>query len=135
MARVVGIGGVFFHSKDPKKLGAWYRKHLGVDVQAWGGAVFPWESPKPGGRQRFTVWSPFADTKDFAPSKLPYMLNFIVDDLDGLMKKLRRAKARVDKKPIDENEFGRFAWVFDPEGRKLELWEPPRVPKGKAKRR
>lgn len=134
MAHVVGIGGVFFHSKDPAKLGAWYRKHLGFDVQDWGGAMFPWEAPKPGGRQRFTLWSPFADTKYFAPSKAPYMLNFIVDDLDALLKKLRRAKVRFDKKPIAEGEFGRFAWVFDPEGRKLELWEPPRVPKRKARR-
>lgn len=127
MAKVIGIGGVFFTSKDPKKLGAWYRKHLGVDVESWGGAVFQWSQERKSPRQAFTVWSPFpADTTYFAPSKLPYLLNFVVDDLDGLLKKLRRAKVRIDEKPVEASEFGRFAWVFDPEGRKLELWEPPK---------
>lgn len=130
MAKVVGIGGVFFKSKDPKKLGAWYRKHLGVDVQPWGGAVFPWKAAKPSGRQRFTVWSPFAaDTKYFAPAREPYMVNFIVDDLDALLAQLRRARVKIDPKPMEQSELGRFAWIFDPEGRKLELWEPPREPK------
>ena len=125
MARVLGIGGFFFTSKNPKTLGAWYRKHLGVKVEAWGGAMFPWDVKS--SRQAFTVWSPFpADTKHFGPSKHPYMVNFIVDDLNALLKKLKRAKVRLDKKGVEESEFGRFAWVFDPEGRKLELWEPPK---------
>lgn len=124
MAKVIGVGGVFFKSKNPKKLGAWYQKHLGLDVQAWGGAVFPWDAKTKAERQ--TVWSPFpADTKYFAPSREPYMLNFIVDDLDALLKKLRRGRVKVDPKGVEASEFGRFAWVVDPEGRKLELWEPP----------
>ncbi len=126
MAKVIGVGGIFFKSKNGKKLGAWYKKHLGVDVQAWGGATFQWEEKPASKHQRFTVWSPFAaDTKHFAPSREPYMINFIVDDLDGLLKKLRKAKAKVDKKGIEASEYGRFAWVMDPEGRRLELWEPP----------
>ena len=129
MARVIGIGGVFFKSQDPKKLGAWYRKHLGIDVQDWGGAMFPWKEPKDSGRERFTLWSPFdAKTKRFAPSKLPYMLNLVVDDLDALVKKLRRARVAIDPKGIEASDFGRFAWVQDPDGRRLELWEPPRRP-------
>ena len=133
MARVVGIGGVFFKAKNPKKLAQWYQKHLGVPVEAWGGAAFPWAEERTSRSQRFTVWSPFAaDTRYFAPSKAPYMVNFIVDDLDALLKKLRRARVRIDKKPVEASEFGRFAWVFDPEGRKLELWEPP--PKRRARR-
>jgi len=125
MARVLGIGGFFFTSKNPKKLGAWYRKHLGVNVEGWGGAMFPWDVKS--SRQAYTVWSPFPpNTKYFAPSKLPYMLNLVVDDLGALVTKLKRAKVRFDKKPMEENDFGRFAWVFDPDGRKLELWEPPK---------
>ena len=126
MAKVIGVGGIFFKSKDGKKLGAWYRKNLGVDVQAWGGAVFPWEEKPSSAHQRFTVWNPFAkDTKHFAPSREPYMINFIVDDLDALMKKLRKARVKIDAKGIEASEYGRFAWVMDPDGRKLELWEPP----------
>ena len=126
MAKVIGIGGVFFKSKNGKKLGAWYRKNLGVDVQAWGGAAFQWEERPKTTHQRFTVWNPFpADTRYFAPSREPYMINFIVDDLGALLKKLRRARVKIDAKGIEASEYGRFAWVMDPEGRKLELWEPP----------
>jgi len=132
MAKVLGVGGVFFKSKNPKKLGAWYRKHLGFDVQPWGGATFDWETKSP--NQRVTVWSPFSeDTTHFAPSDAPYMLNFIVDDLEALVKQLRKARVKVDAKGIEASEYGRFAWVMDPEGRKLELWEPPRKARGKKK--
>ena len=100
MAKVIGVGGIFFKSKDGKKLGAWYRKNLGVDVQAWGGAVFPWEEKPSSAHQRFTVWNPFAkDTKHFAPSREPYMINFIVDDLGALIAKLRKARVKIDANP------------------------------------
>ena len=126
MAKVIGVGGIFFKSKNGKKLGAWYRKNLGVDVQAWGGAAFSWEEKPKSAHERFTVWSPFAsDTKHFAPSRESYMINYIVDDLDALLKKLRKARVKIDAKGIEASEYGRFAWVMDPEGRKLELWEPP----------
>ena len=126
MAKVIGVGGIFFKSKNPKKLGAWYRKNLGVDVQAWGGAAFSWEEEPKSARERSTVWSPFAaDTRHFAPSRERYMVNYIVDDLDALVKKLRKARVKIDAKGIEDSEYGRFAWAIDPEGRKLELWEPP----------
>ena len=135
MAKVLGIGGVFFKSKSPKKLGAWYRKHLGVEVADWGGAQFAWEQTPRSKRQRFTVWSPFAaDTRHFAPSREPYMINFIVDDLDGIVARLLKARIEIDERGIELSEYGRFAWVMDPEGRKLELWEPPmRTPKRRAR--
>ncbi len=126
MAKVIGVGGVFFKSSNAKKLGAWYKKNLGVDVQDWGGASFQWEEKPASAHQRFTVWSPFPkDTKFFAPSREPYMINFIVDDLDGVVKRLAKARIKIDPKGIEASEFGRFAWVVDPDGRKLELWEPP----------
>ncbi|MBL8958073.1 MAG: VOC family protein [Myxococcaceae bacterium] len=124
MAKVLGLGGFFFKSKNPKKLGAWYRKNLGFDVLPWGGAVFQWDVKSK--NQRFTVWSPFDEkTRHFAPSKAPYMVNLVVDDLEALIAKLTKAKAKIDKRGIETSEYGRFAWVMDPEGRKLELWEPP----------
>ena len=126
MAKVIGVGGVFFKSKNPKKLGAWYRKNLGVEIQDWGGGVFQWEEKPKSAHQRFTVWSPFdAKTKHFAPSREPYMINYIIDDLGALMKKLKKARVKIDAKGIEASEYGRFAWIIDPEGRKLELWEPP----------
>ena len=77
------------------------------------------------------VWSPFAaDTKHFAPSRESFMINFIVDDLDAVLRRLKKGKVKVDPKGIEASEYGRFAWVMDPEGRKLELWEPP-LRKGK----
>jgi catechol 2,3-dioxygenase-like lactoylglutathione lyase family enzyme len=124
MAKVLGVGGIFFKSKNPKKLGAWYRKHLGFEIQPWGGAVFEWETKSP--HQRFTVWSPFPEHSDqFKPSTEPFMVNLIVDDLEALVKKLRKARVKIDARGVEASEFGRFAWVMDPEGRKLELWEPP----------
>ena len=126
MAKVIGVGGVFFKSKNGKKLGAWYRKHLGVDVEDWGGAAFQWEEKPTSRHQRFTVWSPFAaDTDHFKPSREPYMINFIVDDLEAVVKRLKKGKVKIDPKGVEASEYGRFAWVMDPEGRKLELWEPP----------
>ena len=130
MAKVLGIGGVFFKAKNPKKLGAWYRKNLGFEVQPWGGATFEWDAKSP--THRTTVWTPFPENTDqFAPSSEPYMLNFIVDDLEALMKKLRKARVKIDARGIEASEYGRFAWIIDPEGRKLELWEPPRKARGK----
>lgn len=120
MAKVTGIGGVFFKSPDPKGLAAWYREHLGLDIESWGGVTFPWSDP--GG---FTVWSPFAeDTAYFDPSDRPFMVNFRVDDLDGILEHLRDAGVEVDDR-IGEYDYGRFGWFLDPEGTRIELWEPP----------
>ena len=135
MAKVLGVGGIFFKSKSPRKLAAWYQKHLGVDVASWGGAQFQWEQPK-SARERFTVWSPFPeDTKYFAPSREKFMINLVVDDLDGVIARLLKARIQIDPKGVEVSDFGRFAWVMDPDGRLLALWEPPLKPKKKAKKK
>ena len=128
MARVTGIGGIFFKARDPQALREWYRKHLGVDVQEWGGAVFRWhdeKAPQPGGA---TAWNIFPATSDyFDPSKAPFMVNYRVADLAALLAALRAEGCAVDEK-TDTSEFGKFGWVMDPEGNRVELWEPPSGP-------
>ena len=119
--RVTWVGGVFLKAKDPATLSAWYRDMLGVPVQSWGGAAF--ESKDEG--EVTTAWSLFPMTsKKFDPSTAPFMVNYRVNDLHGLLAKLRAAKCLVDEK-VDESEYGKFGWVVDPEGNKIELWEPP----------
>jgi len=121
MKRVVGIGGVFFKSKDSSRLCEWYKKHLGIDVQSWGGATFPWSEP--GG---VTAWSIFPDSSEyFAPSTAPFMVNYIVEDLNALLDALRAEGCDVDSK-TDDSEFGKFGWVMDPDGNRVELWQPPK---------
>lgn len=123
MKRVTGIGGIFFKSADPRRLCAWYREHLGLDVTDWGGVIFPWGGPDsaPG----MTLWSPFAaDTEYMAPSASTFMVNFRVADLDGLLVALRAEGCNVLDK-TDSSEHGKFGWVIDPDGNKIELWEPP----------
>ena len=127
MDRVTGIGGVFFKAKDPKRLQDWYRTHLGIPVDSdWGGCVFEWKEPHAPERVGSTVWSTFpADTKYFAPSEAPFMINYRVADLHSLIKTLREEGCNVDEKGVQETEFGKFGWVMDPEGNRIELWEPP----------
>ena len=123
MKRVTGIGGIFFKSADPKRLGAWYRDHLGLDVSDWGGAIFPWGGPE--SEQGMTIWSPFAqDTDKMAPSNASFMINFRVADLDALLAALRAEGCNVLDK-TESSDFGKFGWVIDPDGNKIELWEPP----------
>jgi predicted enzyme related to lactoylglutathione lyase len=135
MKQVTGIGGVFFKANDPEKLGEWYRKHLGLEVEDYGGVSF-WENspsnenPK---RQAFTIWSPFAaDTDYFAPSEKPFMINFRVANLDELLAQLRRDGIQVDER-TEKSEFGYFGWAMDPEGNRIELWEPPLQSSGNPK--
>lgn len=119
--RVTGVGGIFLKAKDPKALQEWYRDQLGVPVQSWGGAAF--DSKDEG--EVTTAWSIFPQTtKKFDPSPAPFMVNYRVNDLHGLLAKLRAAKCEVMDK-VDESEYGKFGWVIDPEGNKIELWEPP----------
>jgi catechol 2,3-dioxygenase-like lactoylglutathione lyase family enzyme len=121
MAKVTGLGGIFFKARDPVALGAWYAKHLGLRVEEWGGVRFD-ESP---GQAGYTLWTPFAaDTGYFAPSAQPYMINFRVDDLGALLAQLRADGVDVDDR-VDESEYGRFGWIMDPEGTRIELWQPP----------
>lgn len=123
MAKVTGIGGVFFKARDPKTLSQWYRENLGLEVQPWGGAVLRWGTPEnPSGT---TAWSLFsADTSHFAPSAAPFMVNYRVDDLAGLLATLRERGCEIVAGP-EASEYGKFAWLLDPEGNKVELWEPP----------
>jgi predicted enzyme related to lactoylglutathione lyase len=121
MAKVTGMGGFFFKSRDPKALGEWYAQHLGLSIEAWGGVRFDDDASRGG----YTVWCPFAaDTDHFAPSAQPYMINFRVDDLDGMLARLREAGVTVDDR-VEDSEFGRFGWIMDPEGTRIELWQPP----------
>jgi predicted enzyme related to lactoylglutathione lyase len=125
MKRVTGIGGIFFKAKDPAALQAWYKQHLGIDVQAWGGAAFDWTDDAGKPVAGTTAWSIFsAQTDHFAPSTASFMVNYRVHDLHALLKALRDEGCNVLEK-IDESEYGKFAWVVDPEGNKVELWEPP----------
>jgi predicted enzyme related to lactoylglutathione lyase len=125
MKRVTGIGGIFFHAQDPAALGAWYRDHLGIDVQAWGGAAFPWTDDAGNPVEGTTIWSVGPASGDqFAPSKTPFMINYRVDDLAALLQALRDEGCNVLEK-TDDSEFGKFGWVMDPEGNKVELWQPP----------
>ncbi|WP_109124045.1 VOC family protein [Dyella sp. C11] len=121
MAKVIGFGGIFFKAKDPKALNAWYGKHLGLNIEKWGGARFEDDATRHG----YIAWSPFsADTKYFEPSTQPFMMNFRVDDLHALLAQLRADGVTVDDR-VDESEFGRFGWIMDPEGNRVELWQPP----------
>jgi predicted enzyme related to lactoylglutathione lyase len=125
MERVTGLGGVFFKSKDPRALTEWYRTHLGVPVEGDGSVVFRWREEADLQRVGWTVWSAFSqDTRYFEPSAAPFMINYRVRDLDALLAALRSEGVEVDPK-IEEGEYGRFARIMDPEGNRIELWEPP----------
>ena len=121
MARVLAIGGVFFKARDPQALRAWYAEHLQMPADDYGASLQPGNFPAGG----YTQWSPFAaDTNYFAPSSQPFMINFIVDDLDAALDQVRRGGAQV--MPNQEHgEYGQFGWFIDPDGNKVELWVPP----------
>lgn len=123
MSKVIGIGGVFLRSKDKPGLIAWYSQVLGLNIEAWGGCRF--EHPAAG----YAVWAAFdTDTDYFAPSDGPMMINFVVDDLDGVLARAQACGvAPIGRDDADPN--GRFAWLMDPSGLKLELWQP-RPPTG-----
>jgi predicted enzyme related to lactoylglutathione lyase len=119
--RVQGIGGVFFRARDPQSLARWYEQHLGIPIEEWGGSVMRAEAGD------VTVWSPFkADTEYFGPSGQQLMVNYRVRDLDAMLEQLRAAGVEVDDN-LHEDENGRFGWAVDPEGNRIELWQPPAV--------
>ena len=125
MNRVTGIGGIFFKAKDAPALQAWYKKHLGIDVQEWGGTAFFWSDSdgKPIGGT--TVWAVGPEDGDqFAPSNSSFMINYRVEDLYALIAVLKAEGCNVLDK-VDNSEYGKFGWVLDPEGNKVELWQPP----------
>ena len=120
MARVTGVGGVFFRAADPAATVAWYRDHLGIEPEAdYPVATLRWS----GGET--TVWAPFeADTDYFGPSGQQFMVNYRVDDVDALVATLRAAGVETADEVLD-SENGRFAWAVDVDGRRFELWQPP----------
>lgn len=123
--KALGVGGVFFRSPDPGKLAGWYRETLGLEVEAWGsthGASF---SPEAMPTNSFTVWSTFAaDTEYFGNRSQAFMINLVVDDLDAALAKVRAGGGEVIPEK-EEHDFGRFGWMVDPDGNRVELWEPP----------
>ena len=128
MERVTGIGGIFFKSRDADGLKAWYREHLGIEPGTDGGGAFEWREIDAPERKGYTVWAPFPhDTQYFAPSDASFMINYWVRDLDRMLDQLRRAGVTVDER-IEEQPYGRFAWAMDPEGNRIELWEPKDKP-------
>ena len=120
MERILGIGGIFFKARDPKALAAWYREHLGIDIdqgQTYG-------TIKSRAADEATVWSTFAlDTTYFGSGPAPFMINYRVANLDAMLAQLRAAGAKVEEK-VEDYDYGRFGWASDPEGNRFELWEP-----------
>ncbi|MEP6820370.1 MAG: VOC family protein [bacterium] len=124
MTRVIGIGGIFIKAKDPEKLRAWYQKHLGLEPDTYGSVVFHCPASEAEQQTAQTVWSLFpSDTKYFDPSSAPFMINYRVENLAELLKQLRSEGVEVDER-TEEYEYGRFGWIMDPEGNRIELWEP-----------
>lgn len=122
MKRVIGLGGIFFKAKDPKALYEWYRKHLGIESAPDAGAM--WSTADRPETPVFNVWAIFPqETKYFAPSQSPFMINFRVENLDELLQALREEGVQVDEK-VERYEYGNFGWIVDPEGNRVELWEP-----------
>ncbi len=121
VGRVTGVGGIFFKSKDPKALARWYRDVLGIPVQSWGGAMLGYDTP---GHPPVVVWNAFPSTTDYmAPSTREFMIDFAVDDLDAYLARLK-AKGVVVLKRDDSDPTGKFAWILDPDGTKIEFWQP-----------
>jgi lactoylglutathione lyase len=122
MKRVTGIGGILFKAQDPKSLKQWYQAHLGIDAGDYG-ATFSWRDSDDPAKLRQTVWSAFPqDTKYFDPTSASFMINYIVADLKGLQAALRDEGVEISE--IQDDGYGRFAWLNDPEGNRIELWEP-----------
>lgn len=127
MERVTGIGGIFFKARDPKQMIAWYSKHLGIQASSEeeAHAMFEWHEAKEPQRPGSTIWALFPhDTRYLGSGASPFMINYRVADLDGLLEQLRLEGVQVEER-LEEYEYGRFAWITDPEGNRIELWEPP----------
>ena len=123
MKRVTGIGGIFFKCKNPDNVKKWYDKHLGIKSDQYGGA-FIWREHNDPDHKGYTAWSPFSQsTKYFSPSEKEFMFNYRVENLEKLLEVLREEGVEVVG-DIEEYEYGKFGWIMDPEGNKIELWEP-----------
>lgn len=126
MKRVTGIGGIFFKADNPRELYKWYEEHLGIQRTHDGsGAIFPWRDAQDNS-DAMTVWSIFPrDTQYLGAGTAPFMINYRVDDLDALLEQLKKEGVETDPRREDY-AYGRFAWITDPEGNRIELWEPPK---------
>ena len=119
--RITGLGGFFFKTKDPDKIKKWYGKHLGLPVDDYG-CTFWWKDKQ--GKECSTQWSPFKeDTNYFQPSEKQFMMNFRVENLNELLKELKKEGVTIVGE-VEEYDYGKFGWILDPEGNKIELWEP-----------
>ncbi len=123
MKKVTGIGGIFFKCRNPDTQKDWYREHLGLQTDLYG-TNFEWRTSENPEKRAFTQWSPFPeDTRYFEPSEKDFMINFRVEDLEGLIEELRMAGVTI-LDDIDVYPYGKFVHILDPEGNKIELWEP-----------
>jgi catechol 2,3-dioxygenase-like lactoylglutathione lyase family enzyme len=122
--RILGIGGIFFKSANQQEMRDWYAQHLGL-ADGGHGFILPWREKENPEKEQMTVWSIFpGSTKYFEPGSASFMVNYIVDDLDALLARLEKEGVRIDPQRQDES-YGRFAWIYDPDGNKIELWQPP----------
>jgi predicted enzyme related to lactoylglutathione lyase len=125
MNRVKGIGGIFFKAENVQELGDWYTRHLGIQLEEQSYSMFPWLDRDNPERETHTVWALFPrDTEYFSPGNASFMINYQVEDLHALLAQLKSEGVQVDDK-IEEHEYGKFGWIVDPEGNRIELWEPP----------
>jgi predicted enzyme related to lactoylglutathione lyase len=123
MKRVTGIGGIFFKSKDPKAMMAWYEKHLGLQVNTYG-ATFEWYEGTDSTKKALTQWTPFSDTtKYFQPSEKEFMINYRVENLEALVEELKKEGVTIVDN-METYDYGKFIHILDAEGNKIELWEP-----------
>ena len=118
--RILGIGGIFFKSANQQQMREWYAKHLGLEDSGHG-AMLPWREADNPENEQMTVWTIFAGDSGYFPA--PFMVNYIVDDMDALLERLEKAGVQIDPKRQDES-YGRCAWIYDPDGNKIELWQP-----------
>jgi catechol 2,3-dioxygenase-like lactoylglutathione lyase family enzyme len=125
--RILGIGGVFFKSANRDQMREWYSKHLGLADKGQG-VMLPWREHDDPQKEHVTVWTVFPTSTDyFDPSHAPFMVNYIVDDLDALLDRLKQEGVKIDAKRMNES-YGRFAWIYDLDGNKIELWQPSAKP-------
>jgi len=123
MKKVTGLGGIFYKVSDPQKHKNWYKKHLGIESDEYGGK-FTWRDHEDSNKECITAWSPFPDnTSYFDPSKQSFMINYRVENLQALLEELKNEGITIVGE-IEDTEYGKFAWILDPEGYKIELWEP-----------
>jgi catechol 2,3-dioxygenase-like lactoylglutathione lyase family enzyme len=120
--RIIGIGGIFFKSANRDQMREWYSKHLGI-ADTGHGAMLPWRQHDDPQQEHMTVWSVFSDSTTYLSPNQPFMVNYIVDDIDALLERLKAEGVKIDEKRMDES-YGRFAWIYDLDGNKIELWQP-----------